>query len=413
MPTHPTIYVGQPAVAELIRYCRERSFNRFMLVADQNTYPALGQAAELALRAEGWDVRPIVLHGDEVIADAAAMMQVLVHADDQARVYLAVGSGTITDITRFVSHRTRAPFIALPTAPSVDGYASIGAPLVFDGLKQTVACQSPIAIFADLAVLAAAPRRMIASGFGDLIGKLTSAADWQLGHVLWNERYDEAIAQRARDAAWNGVRQIEAIACASEEGVRLLMAGLIETGLCMLDFGQSHPASGGEHHMSHFWELKLLRENRPAILHGLKVGIASIETARLYDRVRRLSRDQAANLLAVAQRPDRTRLAPKIRSAYGAAADQVMQEQSAFLDMSATRFDQLKQHIVEQWEAVETIAATVPAPQQIAAWLRQVGAPTDGKDIGLSDEEVALAVEYGPYLRNRFTVIKLSQLLGF
>jgi hypothetical protein len=90
-----------------------------------------------------------------------------------------------------------------------------------------------------------------------------------------------------------------------------------------------------------------------------------------------------------------------------------MLEQSAFLDMSAARFDQLKQHIVEQWDVVQAIAATVPAPQQIAAWLRHVGAPIDGKDIGLNDEEVALAVEYGPYLRNRFTVIKLSQFLGF
>jgi glycerol-1-phosphate dehydrogenase [NAD(P)+] len=87
------------------------------------------------------------------------------------------------------------------------------------------------------------------------------------------------------------------------------MDGLIETGLCMLDFGQSHPASGAEHHLPHFWELKLLRENRPAILHGLKVGIASIVTTQLYDQVRQIDRTEAADRLAKAQRPDRTRLA--------------------------------------------------------------------------------------------------------
>ena len=90
-----------------------------------------------------------------------------------------------------------------------------------------------------------------------------------------------------------------------------------------------------------------------------------------------------------------------------------MYEQAAFLDMSAAQFDQFKQPIVEQWAAIQVIAATVPASEQIAAWLRQVGAPIEGTEIGLSDEEVAMAVEYGPYLRNRFTVIKLSQLLGF
>jgi hypothetical protein len=52
------------------------------------------------------------------------------------------------------------------------------------------------------------------------------------------------------------------------------LEGLFETGLCMLDFGQTRPASGSEHHISHFWEMKLLLERRPAILHGAKVEVA-------------------------------------------------------------------------------------------------------------------------------------------
>ena len=184
MSEQPVIYVGHTALAELPAFCRARAFDRFMLVADRNTYAVLGQAAEAALRDQGWDVRTVILQGDEILADAQSMMQVLLNADALPRVYVAIGSGTLTDITRFVSHRTGCAFISLPTAPSVDGYTSIGASLIVDGLKQTVNCQSPLAIFADLAVLRAAPRLMIASGFGDLIGKLTSVADWQLGHLV-------------------------------------------------------------------------------------------------------------------------------------------------------------------------------------------------------------------------------------
>jgi len=408
----PVIYVGQHALAELPAFCRARAFDQFMLVADRNTYAVLGQAAEMALREQGWDVRTVVLPGEEILADAQAMMHVLVNADSQPRVYVAVGSGTITDITRFVSHRTGRAFISLPTAPSVDGYTSIGAPLIVDGLKQTVNCQSPIAIFADLAVLSAAPRSMIASGFGDLIGKLTAVADWQLGHWVWGERYDEGIAQRAREAAWRAAAQVDQIARASETGIRALIDGLIETGLCMLDFGQSHPASGAEHHMSHFWELKLLRENRPALLHGLKVGLASILTAQMYDQVRSIDRAEAAERLRRTRQPDRAQLADRIRSAYGRAADQVIAEQAEFFDLAADQFDQLKHRIVEQWAVVQSIAATVPASGQIAAWLAQVGAPTTSAALGFSDEEVFQAVEFGPYLRNRFTILRLAPLLG-
>src|SRR3972149_4922533 len=230
-------FIGSDAAAELIRYGRDRAFDQFMLVADQNTYPVLGQSAERALRDQGFDVRSVILQGEEVIADERYLMQVLVHADNANRVYLAVGSGTITDIVRFVSHRTRTSFISLPTAPSVDGYASVGAPLVFDGLKQTIACQSPLAIFADLKVLCAAPRRMIAAGFGDLVGKFTSVADWQLGHLLWAEPYAESIAQRSRQAALNCASEAEAIGAGTAERIRVLMEGLIESGLCILDLG--------------------------------------------------------------------------------------------------------------------------------------------------------------------------------
>ena len=68
------------------------------------------------------------------------VFQVLLALDRTPRTFLAVGSGTITDITRFVSHRIAAEFISLPTAASVDGFTSIGAPMVIDGAKITVNC---------------------------------------------------------------------------------------------------------------------------------------------------------------------------------------------------------------------------------------------------------------------------------
>ncbi|MBI5305749.1 MAG: sn-glycerol-1-phosphate dehydrogenase [Chloroflexi bacterium] len=406
------VYIGRNAIQELVNYCRANGLERFTLVTDQNTYAALGASVERALRDTHFDVATIVLEGAEVVADAHYLVQVLVHTDQQNRTFLAVGSGTITDITRFVSHRTKSSFISLPTAPSVDGFTSVGAPLVIGGLKQTIICQPPIAVFGDLATLCAAPHRLIASGFGDMIGKLLSIADWKLGHVLWDERYDEQILQRSRQAALNVGNHAAAIGQADEASVSLLLEGLIESGFCILEFGNSNPASGAEHHLSHFWEMQLLWQNKPAILHGEKVGIGSILAAQWYDAIRQMSREQVAARLRTAQLPDRETQIQNIKTIFPPVADQIIHDQRAFLDLTQDTFESLKQRIVDRWDDVQAIAANVPPPQQFADWLRQAGAPITGNERGLSEREVDLAKEYSHYLRNRFTINKLRLILG-
>ena len=133
---------------------------------------------------------------------------------------------------------------------------------------------------------------MIAAGYGDVIGKYTSVADWRLGHLLWGEPYMESAALGTLAAVQLCVDNTEAISRASPEGLRALMQALLATGDNMLDFGGSQPASGAEHHYSHFWEMKLLREGRPALLHGAKVGVAATKVAEIYSAVRAMSLDE-------------------------------------------------------------------------------------------------------------------------
>ncbi len=406
------IYIGQDALPNLVRYCDDQHLGRFTLVADENTYPVLGKAVEAAFKAHRFDVNTVVLRGREIIADEHFLMQVLVRASNDARVYLAVGSGTITDITRFVSHRTRTSFISVPTAPSVDGFTSPGAPLVVARLKQTFPAQPPTAVFADLATLKASPRRLIAAGFGDMLGKFTALADWRLGRLLWDEPYSEPVAQRTRQALQVCVDHAEGIGAASEEGIRGLMNGLLESGLCMLEFGNSRPAAGAEHHLSHYLEMKLLRERRPAILHGAKVGVACIRIAGYYERLRQLTQQQAAEQLQAATLPDRAQELQRLQAAYGPIAEQIMAEQAPFLEMSDHAYGSLKQRIRDHWADIQQIASTVPAPPELAALARKAGGPVDAAMIGLADEEIALGLEFAHYLRNRFTVLKLSRMLG-
>ncbi len=412
MRTDLPVYIVNDAIPDFIVFCRERGLSRFLLVADTHTYPALGQRAEAALRDQGWDVRTAILKGDDVIADAYYMLRTLLATDAAPRTYVAVGSGTITDISRFLSHRAAQKFISLPTAASVDGFTSIGAPIVVDGAKITLLTHGPLAVFADIPTLCAAPRAMIAAGFGDLIAKLTSVADWELGRLFWREPYDATIAQRSRNAAWAAVKQLDAIANAECDGVKTLMEGLIESGFCMLDFGETRPASGAEHHISHMWEMMLLREGRHSVLHGAKVGVAVVVSAQRYDAIKAMSRAEAQARLASAALPDRAADIAAIRAAFPHMVDELVGIQAPFLDMTEADFAALKAQILAHWDTIQQIAATVPSAAEVIGWLRRIGGPVTPAEVSLTDAEFELGVRCGHFYRNRFSVAKLGRVLG-
>ena len=411
-PQRPIVVIGADAVPRLGQFCRETGRRRLLLVADANTYQAIGETVEATLRGTGAEVRSVVFKGGEVVADAHHLLRVLLAAGGADLTFISVGAGTITDITRFVSHRTGGSFISVPTAPSVDGYTSIGAPLIVDGIKTTAHAHAPLAIFGDLPTLCAAPRRMIAAGFGDMLGKHTSVADWRLAHLLWDLPYDESIARRSIGAVEACEEHAEQIAAASADGVRGLMEALIESGYCMLDFGSSLPASGSEHHFSHFWEMKLLREGRPAVLHGAKVGVATILVAGLYEQVRRISREQAAALLHDSRLPDREEEMQRIRSVYGPLAPEVIAAQAPFLNMSEPDYARLKQKILDRWEDIQEISRQVPGPARMTALLQAAGGPVTAAELGLTEEERVLAQTMSHYLRPHFTIPKLMRILG-
>lgn len=406
------VTIDDRAVEHLVEFCRANNHTRLFMVADANTFAAQGRAVKEALLAAGFDLKYIIFSNEEVVADAAHVFDVLIAAGGDMRTYIAVGAGTLTDITRFASHRTHSQFISIPTAPSVDGFASIGAPLIVHGVKITVYCQAPLAIFADINTLTHAPQAMIAAGFGDMLGKLTSIADWRLGSLLWNEPYDETIAQRTLDAVQICIDNVDAIGRGAPEGISRLLDALLESGYCMLDFGESRPASGAEHHTSHYWEMKLLREGRPAILHGAKVGVATVMVAELYDRVRALTREQVSELLEATTWPVRDEEIARIRAAYGDLADDVIAEHKAFLELAPEKVEAIKRAILDHWDDIQTIAAQVPPSAVVADLLRRAGGPTTAAELGFDDAERDLGFDNGHYLRNRFTARKLVHVLG-
>lgn len=412
MQLSTTYSIGSTAIDDMLAFCADNNLVRFFLVADDNTYPVLGERVQQAMTQAGIDVKPIILHGEHIVADEATLVKALIASGDgEERYFASVGSGTITDITRFVSHRTRSHFISIPTAPSVDGFLSPGSPLVIDNLKQTIKGHVPMGIFADLDTLQNAPREMLAAGYGDMIGKLTSLVDWKLGHLLWGEAYDADLAAWTWNVVMEAVAQTDDIAQGGAEGVRMLMETLLKTGQVMVSFGNSNPASGAEHHLSHFWEMKLLKGDRTPALHGAKVGVGTIWAVKRYEQLKSIDRATLLDLLEAAELPDANAERATIRDMYGPAADQAIAKQGPFLEMSPADFDDLKQRILTHWDDIHDLADQLPSSQQIASWLAQVGGATDIKSLGLTAEEEQQALDHAHFFRNRFTANKLFHVL--
>jgi glycerol-1-phosphate dehydrogenase [NAD(P)+] len=406
------VVIASDALPALIDYLRSRGIARVNLVADGNTWAALGEPAARALAAAGVEAKPLLLAGAEITPDEPTVVELLLAAGRQQRPYLAVGSGVITDVTRFASYCTGNDFISLPTAPSVDAYTATASSLILRGLKQSVYSQTPVAVFADLDTLCAAPKAMIAAGFGDVVAKFTSVADWKLATLLWDGPYDAAVAQRMAAARDRCMAQVDAVGAADSAGIHSLIEALIEAGLCMLAFGGSQPAGQSEHYISHYLEMKLVREGRRPVLHGAKTGMATVIVARCYQQIRRMSRDEAARRLAALPRPDRQAEIERIRHAYGDLTSALIVEQAPFLDWSEADYARLQQRILDRWPEVQAVAAEVPSPDALTGLLERAGGTADARALGLGVAEMALAEEYGHYVRNRFTVMKLSRVLG-
>lgn len=195
---------------------------------------------------------------------------------------LAVGSGTLNDMAKSVATGLGIESGVLATAASMDGYCSKGAALMRGGFKVTDEVNAPADILIDLEIVRSAPKMMTAAGFGDIIGKYTCLADWQLAHYVKGEKIHKeafALMERARTEcmeAFDGLTSYKA------EAVAKLMNALITAGTAMAICGNSRPASGSEHHQSHFLEMDFVRRGEKIPLHGIKVAIGTLVSLELY-----------------------------------------------------------------------------------------------------------------------------------
>ena len=278
------IRVGSGVIQELPGILRDLGASHIFLVADNYTYEAAGRQVEQLLDQAGLAYHKRVFQTETpLVPNEYALGSVLAAMTSQDDMLLAVGSGTLNDVTKYVSARTGVPYVIAATAPSMDGYASTVAPTILDGFKTTLPAVYPAAIVADVDILKDAPMPMLTAGFGDIIGKFTSLADWRLSHQLNGEYYCPEVAGVIEAAVETCAANAQALAQREPQAVQAVTEALILSGLAMGMVGVSRPASGAEHQMSHSWEMDALSRGEEHPLHGNAVGVGTVLAASLYE----------------------------------------------------------------------------------------------------------------------------------
>ena len=408
------IVVGEHAVEEGIEFCKRRRFSKYLLVADDNTYRVLGKRVHDALLEKDWDVIPVILNPEGLHADNVALARVFAAYDGQPRMFIAVGSGTITDTARFTSHRSRNPFISFPTAASVDAYTSKNAAVTIGEMKGSVYCLAPEAVFTDIQTIVESPNFLTASGFGDLLGKFTSSSDWKYTHLIWEADFDPDIYTRTLGAALKAQENTEGIVRRDPRAMTAMMEAQFETGFCMAEFGNSAPASGGEHHIAHVWEMMFHWEGREGLYHGSAVGVSAVLEAGWYEKLRGLTKENAARLLETVPVPSSKDQEARIRETLPEIAEDLIARNPIYLRLADPAVHKkVSDKILKRWEAIQDAAACVPAAGEMRAWLEKMGGAAAGEDLGLTPQQAEIGAEFGHYLRERFSMNILRKLFGW
>ena len=381
---------------------------RFLLVADRNTWVAAGERVASALGASH-TVECCLLRSDSskhVHASVDLVNEMLAAYPDVYDGYAAVGSGTVNDLTRAVAHERQRPYFVVATAASMNGYTSAIVALLEDGLKTTRTATPPVAVFADPAVLADAPPDLTLAGLGDLVSKPFCGCDWKIASLVKDEYHCDLPDQLLSVPFAQGLEVFPWLANRDPDAIVTLFRLLLVSGLSMAVSGTSSPASGAEHLLSHYWDMMRVRDGALLNLHGAQVGVGSLVIERLYSELFEID-FQSPPFVA---NPNLETARREIDEKFGNLAPAVWPQWEAKL---AARTERDLERLRRKESLIKgEIERTLVVGRKVRKVMTAVGAPTRAEEIGVSPAELGAAIRRGRMIRNRYTALDVAAELG-
>lgn len=398
------VSIRKDALEDLPRYVNELGFHSLYLVCDSITYQIAGERCISILRDAG--IAAEIIQLTHIDFDEATLGELLIHLPENCDLAVAVGTGTINDMVRYFSFKTGLPFFTVATAAPMDGFASSIAAIQVNHLKTTFQARPPLAIIGDTEILRGAPYGMIAAGLGDLLGKCTCLCDWRLSHLITGEHQCGHIIDLVEACVRHTLAVAEGAKNRDPQALGDIMEGLVLAGVAMSLYGNSRPASGCEHHMSHYWETILEQRGQRPAPHGTQVSVGTVLILKAVEELLTREVDFDAARKAAA-RYDAEKWEREIRRAYGPAAPGVirMERESHKNDAGGRlrRIDVMEEH----WEEILELLRGLPGSEEVAGLLRGLGSPYLPPQIGVDRALLKDTFLYCKEIRARYTILQM------
>jgi glycerol-1-phosphate dehydrogenase [NAD(P)+] len=379
-----------------------------IVITDENCFSAAGKDVYNSLRRAGQTVRdPLVFEAAGLYAEYSYVQRIQSALVDNDAIPVAVGSGSINDLTKLAAHLCGRQYMVAATAASMDGYTAFGASITYEGSKQTFDCPAPLGVVADLDVIAAAPEGLNASGYGDLVAKCPAGADWILADALGVDPIDDANWHMVQSRLRHWLSDADGIRRCNHDALRRLTTALMVTGFAMQAARSSRPVSGAEHQFSHLWDMEHHTFHGAAPSHGFKVGIGSLASIALYETL--LDTD-IANLdvdAAVRAWPDAAENEREIAGLFPSLdllRKALLESGLKHVDRPAlrTELDRLKR----QWPRLkERLSGQLIPHDESKDMLGAAGCPFEQEQIGVSRERLRASFRKAYHIRRRYTVL--------
>jgi glycerol-1-phosphate dehydrogenase [NAD(P)+] len=406
------VSVGQGVINQLPELVRKYGGSKPFLVADRNTYQAAGEKAVSLLKDGAMDFVSYIYPQDFLEPDELAVGQAAMNFDKSCDFIVAVGSGTINDISKILALVTGLPYIIVGTAPSMDGFASNTSSMISNGVKVTLQSACPAAILADLDIVCHAPEKMLQAGLGDMLAKYISICEWRISNLINGEYYCEEVASLVRRSLKRCIDSIEGLKNRDTQAIESVIEGLILSGIAMGFAGISRPASGVEHYFSHIWDMRSLEFQTNSDLHGIQVGIGTVLALKIYSQVVGIKPDKP-KALKYADQFNQEKHNDFLREFLGSSAENLI-----LLEKKEGKYDKAKHRkrldvILENWqEILNIINEELPTADRVINLLTDLGAPVDPSELGFTKEEVRKAFIATKDIRDKYSVSRLLWDLG-
>lgn len=373
------------------------------LVADRRTFEVVGRQAANALEKAGWTVHeeivPDPAHGDPICDDRtrAVLEPRLAQPCD---LLVAVGSGVINDLCKWIAADSGTPYVVIATAASMNGYASENIAPAIQGVKRVISGTVPKVILAVPSIIESAPDKLTGAGLGDVVAKPVSMTDWRINHLLFEEYYCPVCAGLIADLEPMYMEHPEGIRTRDPATIKALFDALVFSGVSMTMAATSFPASGGEHLISHVLDMTAMRDGHPHDYHGRQVGLGSVFALALYER-----------LLALENPAFEVRVEDTDQSYWKELACVVDEEHAGKRERAVKAVERLREP--GMWDACRSIISeSTRSASAVKACLAEAGAAHCIDHIGVERAAFVEALRHCHQIRERYTVVDLARAAG-